>query len=551
MTRFVAFAACLIFFLAGLALVPLLGIQNDEALFAYAVFPPLAGVYILHIGHAAMPLMVMSYVGALKSWIYRLVFAVFGTSVWAVRVPMLLAGAASVWLFYLFMRRVSGERAALIGCGLLAVDASYLLTICFDWGPVALQHLFVVGGLLLVLAFWQHRREWVLAGGFLLFGLAMWDKASAIWNLDAFAIAGLLVFPREILRSITRRRIMLAALAFIAGALPLIAYNLTSEGRTVHDTVSREMGSIGQKAQVLRWTADGSLLFGFLVNGTPPPQVTESRGSLARVSAELASLTGHPRANLMLYAFGLALLLAPLAPGRDRRAITFALAAMAVTWIQMAFTAQAGGSAHHAILLWPLPEMVIGISLAAASRRLGRAAMPVLAAALLILMVSGLAVINEYGVVMARNGGGVNWTDAIYRLSAYLKDVRASEVFCVDWGLMGSLHLLSHGRLPLRVGSEELAKPVWNPEDRGHLGAMVSEPDHVFLTHVAELEVFRGYAARLAEFAETLGFHREMLAVIADGHGRPTFEVYRFVRGASGEGEKSIAPSPRKGSTYR
>ena len=68
----------------------------------------------------------------------------------------------------------------------------------------------------------------------------------------------------------------------------------------------------------------------------------------------------------MLYAFGLALLLTPLARGGALRAILWALIAMAVAWIQMAITANAGGSVHHAILLWPLPHMVIAISFAAA-----------------------------------------------------------------------------------------------------------------------------------------------------------------------------------------
>ena len=67
---------------------------------------------------------------------------------------------------------------------------------------------------------------------------------------------------------------------------------------------------------------------------------------------------------------------APLARGPDLRAILFALIAMAVQWAQMAITVGAGGSVHHAILIWPLPQMLIAVSFAAASRRLGRAAHP-------------------------------------------------------------------------------------------------------------------------------------------------------------------------------
>jgi len=112
----------------------------------------------------------------------------------------------------------------------------------------------------------------------------------------------------------------------------------------------------------------------------------------------------------MLYALALALLLAPLARGNALRTILFALIAMAVAWAQMAVTANAGASIHHAILLWPLPEMVIAVSFAAASRRLGRAGIPSAAAVLVVMMVSGALVTNEYYTLMLRNGGTQNWT---------------------------------------------------------------------------------------------------------------------------------------------
>ena len=540
MTRVAVFAACLMFILAGLSLIPLLGIQNDEALFAYGIFPPIGGTYVVHWGHSAVPLMIMSYVGALKAWIYRPLFAAFGTSVWVVRVPMLLAGAASVCLFFLFLRRVSGDRAALIGCSLLAVDASYLLTICFDWGPVALEHLLIIGGLFLLVRFWQEKEDWALAAGFFLFGLAMWDKASAIWSLSGFVAAGVTTIPREMLRVLSVRTVGFSVLAFVLGSFPLIAYNVSAGGRTFHDTIARETGTIEQKARVLEWTADSSLLFGWMVGGstgaaTSPGQLT----GLERVSEAVASLARNPHANLTLYAFGIALVLAPLAPGRDRRAILFALIAMATSWVQMAFTANAGTGAHHAILLWPLPQMVIGISFASALEKLGRLAKPVLAVTLAILMASGLAVINEYRVVLARYGGAVNWSDAIYRLSDSLKGVTAPEVVCVDWGIMGSLHLLNRGRLPLDSEAELLANREWKPEERAHLAEIVSHPDFVFLAHTPEFELFRGADARLAGLAEALGYRRDVMVLIADRHGRPTFEVYRFTK----EGARGLAPS--------
>jgi 4-amino-4-deoxy-L-arabinose transferase-like glycosyltransferase len=114
-------AACIFFFLAGQAFLPHLGIQNDEALFASVLYQPRAAAFMLHIGHPSIPLMLMSYLGTLKAWIYSPIFRVFGTGVSALREPVLLAGVASVWLFYLLLRRVAGERAA-------SLDA-----VCWPW----------------------------------------------------------------------------------------------------------------------------------------------------------------------------------------------------------------------------------------------------------------------------------------------------------------------------------------------------------------------------------------------------------------------------------
>src|SRR5436190_20497823 len=126
---------------------------------------------------------------------------------------MLLDGVASLLLFFLLLRRISGDRAAYIGCSLLDVDSVYILTSCFDWGPVALQHLLLVGGALLLVRFYQTGSHYSLAGGFFLFGLALWDKALAIWVLSGLGVAGILTFPRQILAVTGKRRLAISVAA--------------------------------------------------------------------------------------------------------------------------------------------------------------------------------------------------------------------------------------------------------------------------------------------------------------------------------------------------
>jgi hypothetical protein len=384
----IALATCTFFFLAGQAFLGRIGIQNDEALFGYAFLEPRTG-FMLHVGHSRLPLMLMTYLGTLKAWIYRPIFDVFGIGVWTLREPMLIAGAFSIWLFYLLLRRASGERAALIGCGFLAVDAIYLLTVCFDWGPVALQHLLLVGGLLQLLRFYQRRKLSLLFGGFLLFGLAMWDKALAAWMLGGIGVAGLALFWRQIWRVTGWKTVAIAVLGFGLGALPLIIYNAKTHMSTLQGK-SFDLSDVSGKARLLRDTARGGPLLGWMLNDDWQTPFPHAPANLLQDACRKASeLAGRPRQHLLLYAFILALLLAPLARGADLRIILFALIAMAVQWVQMLITVDAGGSVHHTVLLWPLPHMLIGASFAAASRRLGRAARPVLACVMAVGMASG------------------------------------------------------------------------------------------------------------------------------------------------------------------
>jgi hypothetical protein len=527
-SSYYALAACLFFFCTGRCFLPHLGLQNDEALFGAAIFEPRAG-YMIKLAHSRLPIMMMSYLGTLKSWIYAPIVGTFGTGVSALRDPMLLAGVASVWLFYLLLRRIAGERAAVIGCGLLAVDSLYLLTICFDWGPVALQHLVLIGGMLLLVRFYQQRGALALAGGWFLLGLAMWDKALAIWMLSGIGIAGILTFPRQIFAVTTFRRVLISVGAFVLGALPLVVYNVREPLATFRGNISYETGDIPGKARLLLATADSSALFGWLANEdwqTKTPH--QPKGLIQTASAGISTFASRPRHNLTLWAFGLALLLTPLARGNAGRAILFALIAMLIGWLQMAVTVNAGGSVHHTILLWPFPQIVIGVSLAAASRRLRSAGIPAVAAVLILLMVSGALVTNEYFTLTIRNGGGPNWTEAVFRLSDYMKAVSSGDVFCVDWGIFDSLRLLNHGKLKLRVGSDPIAKRELTGEDREFLQRMIADPGHVFINHTKPFEFFVGVNAKLVKYAADQGFRREIMAVIPDSYGREVYEVYRF-----------------------
>jgi hypothetical protein len=519
-----ALAACLAFFLAGQAFIPLLGVEDDEALFAMPILQPRSGI-LVKLWHSHILFMLMSYLGTLKTWLMAPILRVFGVSVWAIREPALIAGAASIWLFFLLLRRTNGDRAAVLGAWLLALDSIYLLTTCFDWGPVALQHLLEIGAMLALARFYQERRERFIAVGFFLFGLAMWDKALAAWMLSAMAIGVLAVMPRKLLSILTARRVGLALASFAIGALPLVLFNAQNHWETFRGNFQRDFSDLPGKSRLLVSTLGGPALFSYMTDDADPPHPHPPGG----LAGQIAGWAGHPRHNLMLYGLPLALLLLVLARGNALRTGIAAAVAMALAWFQMAITAGAGGSVHHTVLLWPLPAAIVAVSFAAASRRLGRAGLPALAAAALLLLVSDVLVTDEYYFQMARNGAGsVSWSDAIFPLNEAVKSVPAKYLYCIDWGIIDSLRLLSHGTLHLREGSDPVNKPELSAADREEIARRVADPDAVFVGRAAAVEMFRGVTEKTVRIAAEAGYRRLDIAAVSDRYGRPVFEVFRF-----------------------
>src|SRR5271167_3460779 len=103
-------AILLLFIATAMLFVSRPGIEADEAL----VVNP--GIYYWH----HVPLMLMSYMGALKAWFYIALFSVAKPAAVSLRLPTILLGAAAIWLFFLLLDRTAGRRAAWIGALLLA-----------------------------------------------------------------------------------------------------------------------------------------------------------------------------------------------------------------------------------------------------------------------------------------------------------------------------------------------------------------------------------------------------------------------------------------------
>lgn len=193
------------FTLAGLTFAHNLGIEADEAIIASGIYGHGQPLYSWRIGSFDIPVMLMSYVGGLKTWIWNFYFLFFRPNAVTLRFPAILIGVASLWLLFAFVDRIAGRLAAWTGTLLLASDPVYLLLVTTDFGFVALQFLLKLSAILLLLRFHRRGSLRALAGAFLLFGLALWDKAVFVWVLFGLASATICLFPDTLRKYLTKK----------------------------------------------------------------------------------------------------------------------------------------------------------------------------------------------------------------------------------------------------------------------------------------------------------------------------------------------------------
>jgi len=525
-----ALAACGLFVLLAILVIPYAGIQADEALFSAPLFPHISKDLRLPLLPHHVPLMVMSYIGSLKTLLYWPIFRIFGTGAWSLRIPVVLLGSITIFFFFHLAGASGGPRAAAIGALLLATDPVFLLTDTFDWGPVALEHVFLVTGCWFLYRFGSKAgqdgrngaRIWDLAAGFLCFGLALWNKAIFVWALSGVIVGGVTVFLPEIKRCWSARVAQVAAAAFLCGALPLVIYNLTHRNATVSENAHLDPRSVAGKWIQVENAANGSSLFDYMAGDEwwPNPKAPQSvRGRAAEWIRDHAGTHVHTG---FYYVSGALLLAAPW--WWKYRAARFSLVFMAVAWLLMALTHDAGGSAHHVVLLWPFPILFVAVALVSLPWR------PLAWTAAVVMIAMNLLVLNQYIYQFERDGTGDVWTDALGPLSTSLDAYAGRTFYVIDWGIFENVNLLHEGRLDLRIAHDPLHTDSPDPEQLAQIGEMLRDSGGLILDHVREKEVFPDVGARLDRAARSFGYRREVVRGVPDSNGRPMFEILRFVK---------------------
>ncbi|HYA16910.1 MAG TPA: hypothetical protein VEF06_05560 [Bryobacteraceae bacterium] len=475
------------FFVAAACIfIPAIGTEDDELLFVPPAWWPGAALSSLSIFGHRIPTMLMSYVGADKTLLYWPILHHLPPSMWLLRLPPVFIGALTLWILFLALRRLAGEWTALALVWLLATDAIFLLTTTFDWGPVAIQHLFVA------LAFWLYARPkpMVFLGSAAL-GLAFWDKGTAIWTIGAFAVSAAVFLRREILARVSRANLLKAAAGAALGALPILIFNLQHRLATFRENAGFTTEGLSQKLQIMWLTLTGTGMFGFMVRGGAP--------------------SWHSLAPWLIL---LALPLAVLPKVRPVRPLAlFSLLSALIIWAGMLFVHAGGTSVHHTILVWPWPY-VFAICIIGCVLNGSRPGSVVFALLVAAVVVSNLGLLAVYADKAWENGPSPTWSDANLMLPKEYPGRK--HILVLDWGIYNVAVYRSRGQAPIDDRTFSGLQP----------GDIQDIADTEFLDHVNSQEIIAGNNAKFDAAIEKLGLVRVVDSTIPDSHGNPFLVLF-------------------------
>ena len=493
------------------------GLYYDEVLFVEGWQPQ--GRFAWYVGGG--PVMSLSYLGALKSWLYwplrdRL-------SVEWVRVPWVLCAVVCLLLTYLVCRRLAGRTAGMWAALLLAVDPAFLFLHRLDWGPVAIAMLLRMASLALVL-------RWRVVGGdarlvlaALLIGIGLYDKVIFAWYVGALALAALATWQWW---RVPRLRVSVAGfVALAAGASPLVAYNVRFPLATFRSnailTTEPLAHQLTSRLGLMADTLSGAGVYHF-VNRQPLAAPLPCPGLpswLSRVACGSFPLDGTWLPAVTVLTLVAVAVSAPLRNGFASRFL--ALLTLGVGLIMLP-VAQATG-AHHVAMLLPFPQMLLAVVVVEAWRRRSRWRLPLIVA-LLGVLGTGFAVSTRTLLSFGGLCGRGVWSPGTYAIADFVDAHRHDRFVVADWGFASQLHTLAP-KAELDDWSWALREDRATPADV----ATVSNRRTFLLVHSDATTIFEGTRRRALGIVRAAGLRAKRVTIARDLDGRATASVLELV----------------------
>ena len=522
------------------------GLNYDEVLFVNAATGGVGDSFIYkRLG--GVPIMLMSYIGALKSYLYFPIFKIFGVSAATIRFPAILISSGSILIAYLISRLTFNEFESAMLVLIMAVDPVFIFMTKLDYGPIVLM----IGLKLLAVLFFL-KLVTTLSVRYLLFLvvtclLGLYDKLNFIWFIIAFGFAAIVLFRRELQKLYKTHRLVCSLLTSLFLTLTLyvgVAMILPAVLRTQQTDIN-VLERLRYVVSLYVRTMNGMEFYSWLTDlhlplGTVTNYVTMIALLVITIAGFFTFWTATSKIRFVdrvigCYAFIFALIL-----------------------VQIVLTQKAGGP-HHIMMLYPFHHflaLAAAVTIGEGMNGHAQEKRSALAAAIYkvlgqsikewsgdhgrklglgaIFLILGLLVASEIKVGMnyaqAINKETLNprWSPVIYELADYVNRREVDEVVFVDWGIHNQVFALSDKKtrkkcFDLWLKFKGLDDPssgtaIYNRFFRGKKVLVIA--------HNPEVEVMPHSWQHFLDFAKHFFGGAQLERVFTTVQGRPIFEAY-------------------------
>jgi 4-amino-4-deoxy-L-arabinose transferase-like glycosyltransferase len=426
------------------------GLHYDEILFVNAATgEPTNGLFVSR-RILGVPVMLMSYIGALKAYLYYPIFKLAGVSPATIRAPVIALTLLTLGVSYAVARYSFGRSLSALFVLTMAVDPALATLTTLDRGPVALMLLLKLAALLFGLRAIGTGSPRYFWGMSIACFLGVFDKLNFIWFVLALVVAGVVFFRTELAAAWRRDRtgvlLPLGLLAvFLGGVVVVLIIPQFGASQSAHPV---------SPVDRLHFVLD---LYARTMNGQDVySEITQSRliaGSLTNAAVGIGMLgLGAATFRAAWVARGVSRM------SLERRIPAAYLLIFLLIGVQIFMTRAAWGS-HHMMMLYPFQFL---IAFGGATALVGRAGGFAMAG---VLIVSGMNVGVAYAQRFRPSAEyRAEWSPIVYDLIEYLNHQAPDAIVSVDWGIHNQVWALGTPRT--RAISRDRWRRFQTPGDR-------------------------------------------------------------------------------------
>jgi 4-amino-4-deoxy-L-arabinose transferase-like glycosyltransferase len=487
-----------------------------------------------------IPLMIFPYSGALKSWIYTPIFALFGVSAVSIRLPVVLISCGTLALGYTLVRRNFTPGWATAFTAACVVHPGFVLQTKVDWGPVVFMLFFKALCLYLLVKWLETPRlfSWSLAGVIAACGLGFFDKFNFIWFVVALFSATLVVYWREIraqLTGVPKSLIAAIVMAIIAAGALVLLIILPLMQLPQMQLTSRRVSQIWTLYEI---TSTGGAT-AFLWFKRPPTIALWPGWVVLAVTAGFLLLTltfcWKRSWNARIHAQAL-------------RFCIWCLLMFVAIFAQIVITPQAGGP-HHTLMLFPFDLLAcfaaVFLFINILSVRKRRVATLLCGIVLLIWATFEIQSLQSH-FRRFRDASSFRgrWSPRVELLADYvnINGQQVDAIYCVDWGIGNQMAALCRRDISRKLQDIWPIFKNWStkqPDAAATVKAYFSpQGKALYVTFTEENSVFSETRRNFLEMNTLAGNTAQAVTVVPPALG----EVYQIFK----SGTAASAPTPER-----